>query len=161
MTQKPTLIAFDLDYTLWPFWIDTHVDPPFKIDSKGLVRDTRQKHVTHYADVPQILESLRQQNYLLAIVSKTSCTEEARQLVDLFKWMHYFVDVQIYPGDKRIHFERIQKKTGVAYSDMLFFDDEQPNITAVSKLGVTCVLVKNGMNLQLLEEGLKRFAKNK
>ncbi|CAD6586717.1 MAG: hypothetical protein TREMPRED_004519 [Tremellales sp. Tagirdzhanova-0007] len=26
----PLLVAFDLDYTLWDLWIDTHISPPLK-----------------------------------------------------------------------------------------------------------------------------------
>lgn len=31
------MIVFDLDYTLWPFWVDTHVTPPFKGTPSGLI----------------------------------------------------------------------------------------------------------------------------
>lgn len=31
----PKMIAFDLDYTLWPFWVDTHVSAPLKAKSGG------------------------------------------------------------------------------------------------------------------------------
>lgn len=38
----PKLIAFDLDYTLWPFWVDTHVSAPVK------PRDNNSRAVDRY-----------------------------------------------------------------------------------------------------------------
>lgn len=40
---------------------------------------------------------------------------------------------------------------------MLFFDDEYRNIVDLEQLGVVSVLVKNGMTMQVLMNGLNKF----
>lgn len=46
----------------------------------------------------------------------------------------------------------------MAYEDMLFFDDEDRNIVAVSKLNVACFLVKKEFTIKTLQDGLALFA---
>lgn len=48
----PKMIIFDLDYTLWPFWIDTHVSPPLK------AKDNGTKSVDRYATIAYCRNSL-------------------------------------------------------------------------------------------------------
>lgn len=55
----PRLIVFDLDYTLWPFWIDTHVSPPLKPNAvHSGATDRNGEEYTFYPDVPSILQLL-------------------------------------------------------------------------------------------------------
>jgi len=139
--------------------VDTHVDPPFRLDDAGKVRDRRMRPVESYPGVTDMLQSLHQQGYRLGVASRTGSVAEARQLIELFRWSQYLTDAQIYPGDKRTHFEKLQNMTGIVYKDMLFFDDEDRNIESVSKLGVTSVLVPDGMTISVLIKGLDIFAK--
>lgn len=46
---------------------------------------------------------------------------------------------EIYSGSKIGHFGELQRNTGVAYADMIFFDDWDKNCKEVGSLGVTCV----------------------
>ncbi|XP_037359036.1 magnesium-dependent phosphatase 1 isoform X1 [Talpa occidentalis] len=159
MARLPKLAVFDLDYTLWPFWVDTHVEPPFHKSSDEIVRDRRGQTIRLYPEVPEILERLRDLGVLVAAASRTGEIEGATQLLELFDLGRHFVHQEIYPGSKVTHFERLQLKTGIPFSQMIFFDDENRNIVDVSKLGVTCIYVQNGMSLQTLTQGLETFAK--
>jgi magnesium-dependent phosphatase 1 len=65
-------------YTLWNFWIDTHIEPPLMQDKKtGVVYDSsrygNQMTVEFYKDVPEILRSLRGK-VTVATASRTSAT---------------------------------------------------------------------------------------
>ncbi|XP_022188666.1 magnesium-dependent phosphatase 1 isoform X2 [Nilaparvata lugens] len=159
MARIPKLIVFDLDYTLWPFWVDTHVTPPFKKDPKtGNIIDRHGKKIKIYPEVPKMLQHLHDNNYTLGVASRTGEIEGAKSLLHLLDWDKYFKYKEIYPGDKTTHFSRFKKNTGLPYEDMLFFDDENRNIVDVSKLGATCILVQDGMSMDELDKGLKRFA---
>nr|XP_020825534.1 magnesium-dependent phosphatase 1-like isoform X4 [Phascolarctos cinereus] len=112
------------DYTLWPFWVDTHVEPPFRRNRDGSVRDSNEKIVRLYPEVPDVLDRLHGLGVTIAAAS------------------------------------RLQQKSGIPYSEMIFFDDEKRNIIDVSKLGVTCIHVQSEMNLHTLTKGLETFAKS-
>ncbi|KAL9976158.1 hypothetical protein ACROYT_G013417 [Oculina patagonica] len=70
----------------------------------------------------------------------------------------YFSYKEIYPGSKVTHFRKFTQASGIPYSNMLFFDDEERNTREISRLGVTCVLVRRGMKHSVLQTGLELFA---
>lgn len=47
----PKIFVFDLDYTLWPFWVDTHVSAPIK------AKDNNSRCVDRYRFWTQSPES--------------------------------------------------------------------------------------------------------
>nr|XP_013012814.1 magnesium-dependent phosphatase 1 isoform X2 [Cavia porcellus] len=71
MAKLPKFAVFDLDYTLWPFWVDTHVDPPFHRSSDGAIRDSRGQSVRLYLEVPAVLDRLQGLGVPVAAASRT------------------------------------------------------------------------------------------
>lgn len=189
----PKLIVFDLDYTLWPFWIDTHVSPPLKPHaSHTRATDRHGESYAFYPDVPSILATLpRAAGIKLAVASRTHTPDLAR---DLLKMLHVspaaalpsstggeqaestsgrgkkekprkaveFFDagLEIYPSSKIRHFESIRRRTGIAYEDMLFFDDESRNRDTES-LGVTMFLIRDGTSWVEIEKGIKEWRRRR
>lgn len=166
----PKLMVFDLDYTLWPCWCDTHVSTPLKPTKDGLtIRDARGRSWGFYPDVASLLVSLRQANIIIAAASRTETPDVARQMLSMLsvpsesesasrKSIHMFDHVEIYSGTKTTHFQFLHKKAGIAYEEMLFFDDESRNKN-VEKLGVVMHLVTNGVSRQEADRGVELWRK--
>ncbi|XP_048374245.1 magnesium-dependent phosphatase 1 isoform X2 [Sphaerodactylus townsendi] len=70
MSERPSLVVFDLDYTLWPFWVDTHVDPPFRKNRDGSIQDRNGQPVRLYPEVQAVLEQLHQEGIPMAAASR-------------------------------------------------------------------------------------------
>ncbi|KAJ3990892.1 magnesium-dependent phosphatase-1 [Lentinula boryana] len=170
-TRLPKLIAFDLDYTLWDLWIDTHVTGPLHRDKNAVneVLDKHNKPISFYKHVPQILHRLRTAEVTIAAASRTSAPTKARSALTLLlvppmkgskegamKAIDFFDQLEIYPGSKLTHFKKLHQKTEIPYSEMLFFDDEHRN-KEVEQLGVTFCLVRNGLDDRTFEQGLEEW----
>eukprot|EP00897_Mesotaenium_endlicherianum_P009824 jgi/Mesen1/8870/ME000530S08277 len=141
----PQLLVFDLDYTLWPFWCEC-----------------RSKHDVPrlYSEARCVIDAVHAKSVLMAVASRTPTPDIAQSFLDKLGLASLFSPQEIYPSwtHKTEHFKVIHEKTGVPYSAMLFFDDEDRNINAVAKMGVTCVLVNDGLTVGALKEGLLKYA---
>jgi magnesium-dependent phosphatase 1 len=74
------------------------------------------------------------------------------------KAIELFDYLQIYPGSKIRHFEKLRQQTGLDYEEMLFFDDESRN-RDVENLGVVMYLVRDGVTKSEFDEGVKSWRK--
>ena len=152
------LIVFDLDLTLWHcaplLWCD-QLTPPLRRTGSGQVFASCRNEVRLYPEVREMLGRLTAEGHPLGLASRTSAPAIARELLELFGIGHHFAHQQIYPGDKSAHFRALHEETGIAFEDMIFFDDEHRNIDSVSRLGVAAHLVPEGMNAKLLEGALR------
>ncbi|SHO77697.1 Similar to S.cerevisiae protein YER134C (Magnesium-dependent acid phosphatase) [Malassezia sympodialis ATCC 42132] len=171
----PKLVVFDLDYTLWPLWVDTHVDPPLQRRGAALneVFDRSGQAMSFYPDVPDILFELKRRNVLIAAASRTCAPRVARQALQGL-WIaptpgetpvpagSLFDYTEIYPGSKVAHFQQLAQETGIDYADMLFFDDEHRNAEVQKKLGVRFVQVGHrGLTRTTFEQGLQSWRKGR
>ncbi|KZT52745.1 hypothetical protein CALCODRAFT_501938 [Calocera cornea HHB12733] len=163
----PKLVVFDLDFTLWPLWIDVHSKggPYTYSKPNNAAIDRKGYHVQPFADVPKVFAYIRDTlGCQIAIASRTSAPDRARAVLSLLeledgtKMIDHVVHPQMYPGSKMTHLRRLATLTGIPNHEMLFFDDETRN-KEVEQLGVTFILVddEEGVTEEALCKGLLTF----
>jgi magnesium-dependent phosphatase 1 len=157
--KRPTLIVFELDFTLWPFRVDKSAKSPFSISRKGNVIDARGRVFMTFPEVPQLLMTLTNNGYNLAVTSRIEDIPGAYQLLQLFGITQYFQYKEIYPSTKTVHFNQLRAKTGIKFDHMIFFDDDKRNVRDVSRLGVMVFQVpQSGITFSVLNTALLCFA---
>ncbi|KAL1652231.1 hypothetical protein SLS58_000358 [Diplodia intermedia] len=179
----PKLLVFDLDYTLWPFWVDTHVSPPLKAEAGGRkVKDRYGEPYGFYQDVGGVLVAAHDKGLKIAAASRTMAPELGREMLSLLristgsggeetaakggagdnknseKAISFFDYLQIFPGSKTTHFAKIHEASGIEYEDMLFFDDEARNRN-VETLGVVMCLIRDGVTRDEVDRGVELWRK--
>lgn len=157
--KLPKLIVFDLDFTLWDCggtWCDC-LSPPF-ILRKSRIFDRGGRHIRLYDEVHSILDQCDSHDVPMALASRTEQPPWARELIDLLGVSGRFAHAEIYPSSKLKHFSALQRASGIEFAEMLFFDDEMRNIREVGNLGVTSILVEDGITRQMFEDSLRKHA---
>ncbi|WCJ31990.1 Haloacid dehalogenase-like hydrolase (HAD) superfamily protein [Euphorbia peplus] len=141
----PGLVVFDLDYTLWPFYCEC-----YDVDDTPYL----------YPQAKGILYALKENRIHMAIASRSPTPNIAKAFLAKLGLADSFLPQEIFSSwtHKTEHFQRIHKKTGLPFTSMLFFDDEHRNIGPTSEMGVTSILVDDGVNLVALKQGLSEFS---
>ncbi|CAL9072014.1 unnamed protein product [Musa acuminata var. zebrina] len=141
----PRLVVFDLDYTLWPFYCECR---------------SKREMPSLYPHAEGILYALKDKGINVAIASRSPTPDIAKTFLQKLGIQSMFVAQEIFSSwtHKTEHFQRIQRRTGIPFKSMLFFNDEHRNIEGISKMGVTSVHVENGVNLEKLRLGLRNFS---
>lgn len=132
------------------------------------VTDAYGEKYGFYNEVAGILSAIKSKDIVLGAASRTCAPDLARSMLTHLRLAHedgksgkaleVFDHLEIYPGSKTTHFQRLQKKSKVEFSEMLFFDDESRNRN-VEELGVVMQLVRDGVTKAEVNKGVEAWRK--
>lgn len=170
LIKRPKVIVFDLDHTLWNFYIDYDRKPPLRKLADKRVVDSNGKCLDFFPQVIQILNTLKTEcfnngNVKLAIASRAQQFQVAFDALNLLECHSYFDSVQIYSCPKNVHLYAIRDDLKLKtddFSDFLFFDDNKYNINVAREFGICSILVdkKRGLDIDYINYGLDVFEKS-
>ena len=165
--RVPSLVVFDLDFTVWfPEMYELAGAPFRRCKKSGRVMDRAGEIIHVFPDFPKIWKDIHTKypNMKIAVASSTTHPQWAQRCLELLPMdpiantLHEGIEYrEMYPRNKRNHFREIQKESGIPYEEMLFFDNEYYNIDSVSPLGVTCIYCPEGMTWRHWEDGIRAF----
>ena len=172
-STKPKAVVFDLDGCVWrpemyELWGG---GAPFTDHGDGTLRDRAGVRVWLLGAVREVLRELHcsaeWSGAVVAIASRTdepSWAEACLQQFSIddgrggaFEMKEAFAAEEIYKGAKTGHFRSLARKTGIALSEMLFFDNELGNCRDVATLGVTCVHCPDGVTEDIWRLALRSY----
>jgi magnesium-dependent phosphatase 1 len=175
---KPKLVVLDLDFTVWPFDCNKYIQPPFTFNGTNTI-DKYGKLANPYFDVPYILKILIELGIPVAIASRNPSSDFCKSLLQTIRipdttlslWdaipsenlFHAYSSGSYGCGyGKTKHFTNIQNSCNIAFSDMLFFDDNIENILVAQRSGVTSVHLSQstGLTWGAFEAGLIVWRRN-
>lgn len=160
-SMLPGLLVFDLDNTLWtPELYQIRQRSVPKAGKEIWLFDCAQAIVSDLATNP-VWSSAGTQ---FAIASRTNKGDWADKLLRKFEASpgtsldDLFVHKEIVQGSKRRHFETLREKSGVRFSDMIFFDDDMHlNLGEISQMGVLCCHCPKGVTRDLFRGALRHY----
>lgn len=169
----PSLVVFDLDATLWtPELYQLRKLPGYK-DASG-PGPVANKDVKLFdgakGALREVASAERWKGCKVAVASRTNKGPWAKSLLKQFevddgsgRSLDALIDFkEIFTGDKTRHFESLREKTGIAYEDMLFFDDAKGgrygNCEPVARMGVMSVHTPEGLTSEVWKNAVEAFA---
>eukprot|EP00607_Mallomonas_marina_P000595 CAMPEP_0182428684 /NCGR_PEP_ID=MMETSP1167-20130531/23208_1 /TAXON_ID=2988 /ORGANISM="Mallomonas Sp, Strain CCMP3275" /LENGTH=175 /DNA_ID=CAMNT_0024611713 /DNA_START=62 /DNA_END=589 /DNA_ORIENTATION=+ len=162
--RPPRLVVFDLDYTLWRPELYMMSGSPYRKDAQGRILDRRGTEISLFPGVEDILREVKSwgSSTQLGVASRTDEVKWAAEVLDLMTLdgvplSNLFDYKEIYPTSKTRHFRKLQKDSGIPYSEMIFFDDWDLNCDEVSQLGVMCIHCPSGLNIRAWKNGMRQW----
>ena len=161
----PRLVVFDLDRTLW-------LPELYQLRLQKGATPVAWKDVRLLPGAEAALRELTTcecwQGTQIGVASRTHKGEWARSLLAQFltddgRPLAEVVSFQeIYTGSKLRHFEALRERSGVAYEDMLFYDDaldgKYGNCVPIAQLGCCAAHCPDGLTAEVWRDGVLGFA---
>ncbi|CAI5758476.1 unnamed protein product [Candida verbasci] len=166
--RYPKAVVFDLDYTLWPCWCDTHIYTPIKSLNNSTIIDSNKFKLSFYKDVEKIILELIENNIIIIGASRTATPSVAKKILSLLEIgdepaINHFDSLQWGQGTKINHIRKAAKELDIVdelkNGEFILFDDESRN-KDVESINVHFAHIKDesrGLTMEIFNKELKKW----